>query len=273
MSSEINKLEKKIKEKLLEPDLEGLLHECSALSNQMLSARYICVKESYCWGKDLGAVYEIRENMLIRTYLTPEGIDKKLLVASLDNNLTLKLLWFDSSGEGWNADIVLKTSSPAAQALGSFPITGAENFMWLGANRLLPVMPELSSDVLNSFTEWSVMYNKLNSNDEINALLLSKDPEAYFYAKEKRKDCSSPLFSSASLLMAPQIRLLDEWGYACIRDLTKGPAPDDKDFYETFNYYFSSGNTPEEVIHLSPEERERYRDENLAFWPLDNLRA
>lgn len=166
------------------------------------------------------------------------------------------VIWFDPSGRGWEAQANIWVNSDGE--LLSFQFVP-----WKKVSGLVPVMCPTS----RIYHDQVRVHYVLNAPKELKAILLSVNPKAYEFLKTGKIDHMSAFFSVAGLLMAPQIMVLYNCGYAALN--RNRVLPLEQADYAAINLLTHSGNSEEEVFPIPLEIRERIKkDPKPKMWML-----
>lgn len=180
-----------------------------------------------------------------------------------------KLLWFDSFGNSWKGEAILQLSQKLKDAYPDEFQMEEFSVSWKQNDQLLPVR---ANDYFNA----PGAYFRINSEDELNMLLLSKDPDSYYLIKDKLENAGSrhprafytrTIFRPEYFLLAPELRLLNELGFYFVSRFST----DVKKNFTLFNKFVRRGNSPKEIFNLPCEVWETMQKEpDLGKW--DSLR-
>lgn len=165
------------------------------------------------------------------------------------------LLWFDPSGQPWGtqADITISRSGD---------LSDFRFYSWQKVNGIVGIQSPAAKKTYRS----ARYYYVINSPEEMDMLLLSVAPEAYKFLKRMPQlDTENGIFTPASLLMAPQIQKLYEWGYRAFTEKHM-------DFFvqgdfDAINRLTQPGDTEEEVVLAPSYVRKKMKnDVRPCYW-------
>lgn len=150
------------------------------------------------------------------------------------------LYWFDYTGQLWRIHLFLKGRIDRSES---------------------PISMELSSweEAENCYVDviFGSRYSTiLNSDEELNMILLAKDPDGYDYVRAK--DGLDPVFYAESLLLSPQIRILEErWGFCAFHNQNVASLFWSEEDYRAIEQLTRPGKTREEILYLplSPKDK------------------
>lgn len=164
------------------------------------------------------------------------------------------LLWFDPSGQPWEAqaDIAISRSGD---------LTDFHFSSWERVNGIVGVQSPAAKTVYRT----AKYHYVINPSQEMNMLLLSTAPEAYKFLQQVPQDTKNGIFTPASLLMAPQIQKMYEWGYRAFTEKRM-------DFFvqvdfDAINMLTQPGDTEEEVVLAPSYVRNKMKnDVRPCYW-------
>lgn len=226
--------------------LRELLVYLRKLSNGKFTDKYI-----ECWdNENIDRYCRVNANQL--TKVSPDTVHDRMILADAGYE-DIPLYWFDRCGRLWESYLhIIADIRPEGEEseVSKFWLSS-----WKQKNKYFAV------------TYDNYDFTLLNSDDELEMVLLSSDPESYAYIQGKSSE--NGIFSPVSLLLAPQIRLLDEWGFKAFSEDDGSKRRDEEDFVAIAEFT-RSGNTPDEVF---PVPIEIYEDCRNCNTPREWLRV
>ncbi len=165
------------------------------------------------------------------------------------------LLWFDPSGQPWEAqtDIMISRSGD---------ISDFHFSSWEKVSGIVGVQSPAAKTAYHA----AKYYYVINPPQEMEMILLSVAPEAYKFLKRMPQlDTENGIFTPASLLMAPQIQKLYEWGYRAFTEKHM-------DFFvqgdfDALNRLTRPGDTEEEAVLAPSYVRKKMKnDVRPCYW-------